>query len=254
MKVYQETLHSLAEVDPERPRKSVIQTLMMKSISQRCIPHQQAVFENTGGRSWFSSFSFHRAGMSLVRGIQRGPENSDRTLTDTVVDKYVRAIKVLRGEVEQDNGINVKLEVQKRQRDVGDGEPMVSVEDISLYEFTSTGPNQDAPIGTYVPLATGQSHILRPKWPLRPSFCLQQLRLHKPSFVWDGALYEHQEDGPGDEIVEEFNQFLADDRCVSRRIRSTLSTEKDSGVFPHSFPLLPLVPSLHSLPRPGVLH
>ena len=106
---------------------------------------------------------------------------------------------------------------------MGDGEPMVSVEDISLYEFTSTGPNQDAPIGTYVPLATGQSHILRPKWPLRPSFCLQQLRLHKPSFVWDGALYENQEDGPGDEIVEEFNQFLADDRCVSRRIRTTLS-------------------------------
>jgi len=90
---------------------------------------------------------------------------------------------------------------------------MVSVDTISLYDYASTGRNQDSPIGTFVPLATGQKHILKTTWPLRPDYCLQMLRLHSPGFIWDGSLYVNQEDGPDESTVGDFQGFLLDMSC-----------------------------------------
>ena len=203
VQVYRDTLDLIASSTPDRPRTSIISTLMCKSIGERHIPHQQAVFENSGAHSWSSSFQFVTLGMSLSRRFKpRGstttgtdnPAPSDSTtLEENTVDRYVRTVKYIQGVSGSEHGENLRTEVKTKffsdmTGQVADEDRIVSVADISLYDYASTGKNQDSPIGTFVPLATGQSHILKPTWPLRPDYCLQMLRLHSPGFIYSPHL------------------------------------------------------------------
>lgn len=216
LSLYQDTLDVVAQNDPGRTRRSLVKTLMCKSISQRHIPHQQAVFENSGAGSWFSSFSFQRVGMSLSRRVRSArakddaagaaePGEASLVVDQNIVDKYVKTVKHLQGVLGFDD--SMKTDVL-----AAGGVEAVSVDAISLYNYASTGPQQKEAIGTYVPVVTGQGH-LKPTWPLRPSWCLMQLRLFSPGFVWEGALYEDQTDGPTQETVAELLAFLGDGDC-----------------------------------------
>ena len=218
VRVYEDTLDVIAEATPDRPRHTIVQTLMAKSIGERNIPHQQCVFENSGSSSWRSSFSFVKCGMSLSRGFKEHAATSEpgaRTLSDNTVDKYVRTVQYLEGVEGFEKG-NLKdtVKTQYFHDDTRpDSERIVAVNTISLYDFASTGTNQESPIGTFVPLPTGQTHIMKPSWPLRPDYCLLMLRLHEPAFIWKGALYPDQINGPDEDTVVQFQNFLKDEAC-----------------------------------------
>jgi len=83
----------------------------------------------------------------------------------------------------------------------------ISVQDVSLYDYASTGPQSNHPIGTYVPVASGLGY-LKAVYPLRPCFCLSMLRLYKPGFTWGGSIIEGADGGPSVEQVIEFQSFL----------------------------------------------
>jgi len=208
IQAYKDHTQILSEQQPGRPLSSLAQTLMALSVGEREVPLQQALHEGTGLPAWFSSFQTVFLTLGSGRRLQKTSgknKTSDKEpaysgLAKNIVDRYTYIVcngaEHPHDFVESVSGENI------------------SVQDISLYDYASTGPQSNHPIGTYVPVASGLGY-LKAVYPLRPCFCLSMLRLYKPGFTWGGSIIEGADGGPSVEQVIEFQSFLLEDACPS---------------------------------------
>jgi hypothetical protein len=202
-KVYTDSLERTVATEPETLTRNAVKRMMFRTISERHVPLQEAIWDLCGLPLFETSKSFKRVSLSAYRRVKKSRKRTARAVAEDDPD-------LLTSDQSSDNVRDVYTSLCALPLESEDGE---KARGMSLYSFTARGGKKNTMENeeTFVPVFTGVG-------PIRPTIRAQAPRLAnilliiaKRAYIWSGAMWSHENSGPQQAQVDEFVDFAEND-------------------------------------------
>mmetsp|Transcript_58446 Transcript_58446/g.139024 ORF Transcript_58446/g.139024 Transcript_58446/m.139024 type:complete len:2621 (+) Transcript_58446:41-7903(+) len=201
--MYLALLKELVDKNPEMFASSSIKRMLFKCMACRHIPQQEAVWRACELPYFDTSVKNIRVSLGTTRLVKKSKKSSGAAEGDEEVDCDASS-----GESNNCSDVYAKLVALPADNAAG-----VRARAMSLREFLCRGGKAKTmdKEPTFVPVFSGVGPIRPTTISAAPRLACVILRIAKPAYVWPGAVWSHQEGGPGQQEVDDLVQWAGSD-------------------------------------------
>ena len=204
-KVYTDCLETTVAAEPETLTRNAVKKMMFKTISERHVPLQEAVWDLCRLPLFETTMMFKRVSLGASRKVKKSKNRSAHEVLEDDSDLLTR-------DQSSDNVRDVYDKLCALPRENENGE---KARGMSLYSFTARGGRINTMDNdeTFVPVFTGVGPIRPTTMSAAPRLANIILTMAKPAYRWPGAMWCHQEGGPGQAQIDELVEFSNNPAC-----------------------------------------